>query len=97
MPGVELGLVQWFPYGDIARVRRVAGTLRRLGVRRLRTLLSWADWCRPEGPAWLALMLDELEGLDVLPVLHSTPPSFGEKPYTSSVPRDLGLYAYFVR
>jgi CDP-paratose 2-epimerase len=42
-------------------------------------------------------MLDELEGLDVLPVLHSTPPSFGEKPYTSSVPRDLGLYAYFVR
>jgi CDP-paratose 2-epimerase len=94
---VELGLVQWFPYGEIERVRRVAGTLRRLGVRRLRTLLSWADWCRPDGPAWIELMLAELDGLDVLPVLHQTPPSFGEKPYTSSVPRDLGTYAYFVR
>jgi CDP-paratose 2-epimerase len=60
-------------------------------------MLSWADWCRPDGPEWLASMLDELDGLDVLPVLHSTPPSFGEKPYTSSVPRDLGHYAFFVR
>src|SRR3712207_7105083 len=40
---------------------------------------------------------DELDGIDVLPVLHATPPSLGEKPYTSSVPRDLGTYAYFVR
>jgi CDP-paratose 2-epimerase len=94
---VELGLVQWFPYGDLDRVRRVVKTLDRLGVRRLRTMLSWADWCRSDGPAWLRLVLDELEGVDVLPVLHGTPPSFGEKPYVSSVPRDLGLFAYFVR
>jgi CDP-paratose 2-epimerase len=93
---VELGLVQWFPYGDVRRVRRVVRTLNQLGVRRLRTMLSWADWCRPDGPAWIAVLLDELEGLELLPVLHSTPPSFGEKPYTSSVPRELALYAYFV-
>ena len=94
---MELGLVQWFPYGDVRRVRRVAETLDRLGVRRLRTQLSWADWCRPDGPAWISLLLGELEGLDLLPVLHATPPSFGEKPFTSSVPRDLDTYAYFVR
>ncbi len=94
---MRLGLVQWFPYGDIERVRRVARKLEALGVRRLRTQLSWADWCRPDGPEWVARVLDELRSLDVLPVLHSTPPSFGEKPYTSSVPRELGLYAYFVR
>ena len=94
---MELGLVQWFPYGDVKRVRRVVRTLNRLGVRHLRTMLSWADWARSDGPAWIEVLLDELEGLDVLPVLHSTPPSFGEKPYTSSVPRELGLYAYFVR
>jgi CDP-paratose 2-epimerase len=94
---VKLGLVQWFPYGDLQRVRRVREKLRVLGVTRLRTMLSWADWCRPDGPEWIARMLDELEGVDVLPVLHSTPPSFGEKPYTSSVPRDLGHYAYYVR
>src|ERR671933_1855042 len=94
---VEFGLVQWFPYDDVARLRRVAAKLRALGVRRIRTQLSWADWCRPDGPQWIARILDELRGLDVLPVLHSTPPSFGEKPYTSSVPRDLGSYAYYVR
>jgi CDP-paratose 2-epimerase len=93
---VELGLVQWFPYGDVVRIRRVVRTLRRLGVRRLRTMLSWADWCRSDGPAWIELLLDELAEFELLPVLHSTPPSFGEKPYTSSVPRDLDLYAYFV-
>jgi CDP-paratose 2-epimerase len=94
---MELGLVQWFPYGDVRRVRRVVRTLSQLGVRRLRTMLSWADWCRSDGPAWIAVLLDELDGLEILPVLHATPPSFGEKPYTSSVPRDLGAYAYFVR
>ena len=93
---MDLGLVQWFPYGDLARVRRVRRKVDSLGVRSLRTHLSWADWCRPQGPAWIRTMLDELEGLDVLPVLHYTPPSLGEKPYTSSVPRDLGSYAYFV-
>ena len=94
---MELGLVQWFPYGDLARVRRVRSTLDTLGVEHLRTQLSWADWCRPDGPKWIAQLLDELHGLNVLPVLHATPPSFGEIPYTSSVPRDLGWYAYFVR
>ena len=97
MHGVAFGLVQWFPHGDLERVGRVRTTLDRLGVRRLRTMVSWADWCRPDGPEWIARMLDELDGVDVLPVLHATPPSFGEKPYTSSVPTDLGLYAYFVR
>lgn len=94
---MDIGLVQWFPYGDLACVRRVRRTLDRLGIARLRTHLSWADWCRPDGPEWIERMLRELRGLDVLPVLHYTPPSLGEKPYTSAVPRDLGAYAYFVR
>jgi CDP-paratose 2-epimerase len=94
---VELGLVQWFPYGDVDRIRRVVAKLEALGVRRLRTQLSWADWCRADGPAWISRLLDELREIDVFPVLHATPPSFGEIPYTSSVPRDLGTYAYFVR
>lgn len=88
--------MQWFPYPDVDRIQRVARKLEALGVTRIRTQLSWADWCRPDGPAWIARLLDELAGLDILPVLHSTPPSFGEKPYTSSVPRDLGWFAHFV-
>lgn len=94
---MRLGLVQWFPYGDVVRVRRVVRKLRSLGVTHLRTQLSWADWCRPDGPGWIARLLDELRGFDLLPVLHSTPPSFGEKPITSSVPRRLDLYAHFVK
>ena len=90
--------MQWFPYGDVERIRRVVRTLKRLGVTHLRTMLSWADWCRSDGPDWIERILDELPGeLDILPVLHSTPPSFGEKPYTSSVPRQLGYYEYYVR
>ena len=91
-----MGLVQWFPYGDVERVRRVARKLRGLGVESIRTHLSWADWCRPDGPDWIRTILRELDGLDVLPVLHYTPPSFGEKPYTSSVPRDVTWFAHFV-
>jgi CDP-paratose 2-epimerase len=94
---MRLGLVQWFPYGDAIRIRRVAKKLESLGVVDLRTQLSWADWCRPAGPDWIELLLRELNGFELLPVLHGTPPSLGEKPYTSSVPRDLGDYAYFVR
>ena len=94
---MELGLVQWFPYGDVTRIRRVRHKVDALGVEKVRTHLSWADWCRPEGPTWIATILEELDGLDVLPVLHFTPPSLGQKPYTSSVPRDLGAFAYFVR
>ncbi|MDQ3777695.1 MAG: hypothetical protein M3310_02335 [Actinomycetota bacterium] len=94
---MKLGLVQWFPYGDTERIRRVRRTLRRLGVTHLRTQLSWADWCRPDGPEWIARLLDELAEFELLPVLHSTPPSFGEKPFTSSVPRRLDGYAYFVK
>jgi CDP-paratose 2-epimerase len=95
--GVQLGLVQWFPYPDTIRIRRTRAKLEQLGVTRLRTMLSWADWCRPDGQQWIDRILRELRGIDVLPVLHSTPPSFGEKPFSSSVPRDLGDYAYFVR
>jgi CDP-paratose 2-epimerase len=94
---VRLGLVQWFPFGELERVSRVARKVHELGVRDLRTQLSWADWCRPDGPEWIELVLDGLAELEVLPVLTNTPPSFGEKPYTSSVPRDLGTFAYFVR
>jgi CDP-paratose 2-epimerase len=94
---MEFGLVQWFPYGGTPRIRRVVRKLEALGVERIRTQLSWADWCRPDGPAWIRFLIDELAGLDILPVLHSTPPSLGEKPFTSSIPRDLGSFAYFVR
>ena len=93
---VDLGLVQWFPYGDLTRIRRVRRKVESLGVDSLRTHLSWADWCRTGGPEWIATIVKELDGLDILPVLHYTPPSLGEKPYTSSVPRDPGTFAHFV-
>ena len=43
------------------------------------------------------MLVDELREFKLLPVLHSTPPSFGETPYTSAVPRHLDWYAYFVQ
>ena len=51
-PAVEcfpqgLGICQWFHYED-HRLEASVEWLRRLGVRHLRTGVSWADWFRPD-------------------------------------------------
>ena len=48
----ELGICQWFHFED-HRLRDAVGWMRRLGVRHLRTGISWADFYRPNALAWL--------------------------------------------
>ena len=48
----KLGICQWFHYQDYSAVERAVGLARELGVRHLRTGVSWADYHRPEGKAW---------------------------------------------
>ena len=40
----ELGVLEWFDVGERDRVGRVADQLAALGVRHLRTGISWAEW-----------------------------------------------------
>ena len=91
----RLGLCEWFHYGDHARVESAAATMRDLGVRHLRTGLSWADFHRPDGPAWMAFLFDTLAEFEVLPSLWHTPPSISENGACSGPPVRLEEFAEF--
>src|SRR4051794_23662385 len=60
----ELGICQWFHYED-PRLEEAVKWLKKLGVRRLRTGLSWADWHRPGSEAWFDRQMSALEDFDV--------------------------------
>jgi len=91
-----LGLCQWFHYEDYDAVRETVAWLRTLGVKRLRTGISWADFHRPGGPAWYDWQMDQLREFDVLLSIWHTPPSIGETPDCASPPRRLSNYAAFI-
>ena len=68
-----------------------------MGVRHLRTHLSWADYRSAGGEAWYDWLLPTLGNrFDLLPCLHYTPPDLSETGRTSGPPRDLRLLADFV-
>ncbi len=93
----QLGVLEWFCIGERERVERVAQELSALGVRRLRTGVSWADWHLPEAEDWYAWLLPRLaRDFELLPCLHHTPPSLGVVPTVQSPPRRPRDYADFL-
>ena len=93
----EVGLIEWFRPGEHARVERVLKDMRVLGVRHLRTGISWADWHTPEGKAWTEWLLPRLgREVELLPCFTYTPPSLGLEAKTSSPPRRPKDYADFL-
>src|SRR4051812_20332297 len=56
----ELGICQWFHFED-HRLYSAVDWLRQLGVKRLRTGLSWADWLRPDAEKWFNKMMKALD------------------------------------
>ncbi len=94
---VHTGLVAWFRPGEHARVEQVLASARALGIRSLRTGLSWADWYAPQGEDWYAWLLPRLSReVEVLPCLSYTPPALGVEPMTSAPPRNPKAYADFL-
>jgi CDP-paratose 2-epimerase len=93
----ELGFVQWFRLGETRLACDAADALTAMGVRHLRTHLSWADYRAPGGEAWYEWLLSMLGArFELLPCLHYTPPDFAENGRTSGPPRDLKSFADFV-
>jgi CDP-paratose 2-epimerase len=93
----ELGFVQWFRLGETRLACDCADALEAMGVRHLRTHLSWADYRAPGGEAWYEWLLAMLGArFDLLPCLHYTPPDLAENGRTSGPPRDLKSFADFV-
>ncbi|QRR00285.1 hypothetical protein [Dyadobacter sandarakinus] len=90
----EFGICQWFHFND-ARLETAVDWLRKLGVKKLRTGLSWADWLRPDAHVWFDKMMKALEEFDLTVTFCFTPEEKGIAPHHTSAPRNLEEYADF--
>lgn len=48
----QIGILEWFHLNDYDRVERAVSQLKLLGIKELRTGVSWADYLTPEGEIW---------------------------------------------
>jgi beta-xylosidase len=90
----EIGLCQWFHFDD-HRLDDAVRIMRDMGVKYLRTGLSWADWYRPNAEAWFDRQMRALEGFDVTATFCFTPEHKGVWPHHTSPPRDPEEFAVF--
>lgn len=90
----RMGICQWFHFDD-HRLDMAVAWMRRLGVRRLRTGISWADWHRPAALNWFDRQMDALAEFDTTVTLCFTPPSRGRRPCHTSPPRVIEEFAEF--
>jgi beta-xylosidase len=90
----ELGICQWVHFED-PRLDDMTRWLRRLGVRHLRTGLSWADSLRPGALAWFDRQMRAIEEFEVTLTFCFTPESCGLKPHHTSPPKDVERFAEF--
>jgi beta-xylosidase len=81
----EIGVCQWFHFED-HRLRDAVRWLRRLGVRHLRTGISWADSYRPNALAWFDRQMRALEAFEVTLTFCFTPEHRGVAPHYTSPP-----------
>ncbi len=94
----KIGVCQWFHYQDKQAVLKNIELLRELGIRHLRTGVSWADYHRENGRRWYDWQMQTLAeaGLDILLSVWHTPPSISRGGTCSSPPRRLNDYADFI-
>jgi len=90
----EMGICQWFHFED-HRLDAAIEWLQRLGVKRLRTGLSWADWLRPDAHKWFDHVMKKLEVFDVTVTFCFTPESKGIQPHHTSPPQNPAEFADF--
>jgi beta-xylosidase len=90
----ELGICQWFHFED-HRLKNAARWLKRLGVKHLRTGLSWADSFRPNALDWFDRQMDALADFDVTLTFCFTPEHRGIAPHHTSAPQVNDEFADF--
>lgn len=89
-----MGICQWFHFED-PRLDDAMRWLRRLGVRRLRTGLSWADSFRPQADRWFDRQMRALDDFDLTLTFCFTPEHRGRAPHHTSPPLEPAEYAEF--
>ena len=90
----ELGVCQWFHFED-HRLDDAVTTLKKIGVKKLRTGLSWADSFRPGASAWFDRLMTKLEPFDLTVTFCFTPNHLGLREDHTSPPRDIRAFADF--
>jgi beta-xylosidase len=90
----EIGVCQWFHFED-HRLESGVKWLKELGVRHLRTGLSWADSYRPGWEKWFDKQMLALEPFDVTVTYCFTPEHLGVRPHHTSPPREPEYFAEF--
>jgi beta-xylosidase len=90
----DMGLCQWFHFED-PRLDDAIRWMRELGVRHLRTGLSWADSFRPDALAWFDRQMRALEEFDVTVTFCFTPEHRGLAPHHTSPPQVPEEFAEF--
>jgi len=89
-----IGVCQWFHFED-PRLDAAVEWMNRLGVRYLRSGISWADWFRPNAEAWFDRQMRALEPFQSTLTLCFTPEHLGIVPHYTSPPRDPNSFAEF--
>jgi beta-xylosidase len=90
----EFGICQWFHFED-HRLDAAIDWLRRLGVKKLRTGLSWADWLRPNAAQWFDHVMKRLDEFDLAVTFCFTPEAKGIQPHHTSPPQNIQEFADF--
>ena len=90
----SLGVCQWFHFED-HRLEKAVQVLRELGVKKLRTGLSWADFERPNAERWFDHQMKTLEEFELTVTFCFTPERCGVRPHYTSPPRDPAEFAQF--
>jgi beta-xylosidase len=89
-----LGICQWVHFED-PRLDTIVERLKELGVRYLRTGLSWADSFRPNAEAWFDKQMKALEPFQVTLTYCFTPEHLGIQPHHTSPPAEVERFADF--
>src|SRR5437868_3427155 len=90
----DLGICQWFHFED-HRLNEAVRFLRQLGVKYVRTGLSWADSFRPQADAWFDRQMNALIDFQVTLTFCFTPEHRGIAPHHTSPPVDPEEFADF--
>lgn len=90
----DLGICQWFHFRD-PRLNNAVQWLKRLGVKHLRTGLSWADSFRPNALEWFDHQMKALEPFQVTLTFCFTPEHLGIEPHHTSPPKRIEDFAEF--
>lgn len=90
----SVGFCQWFHFED-PRFGDAVARMKDMGVRYLRTGLSWADSYRPNAEAWFDRQMQGLEDFDVALTLCFTPAHLGVEAHHTSPPRNNDEFAAF--